>query len=192
MEGCHPRIAPVHTADVDEETRKLLAVLGRRNGEQPDNIFATLARHPDLLRSFLPLGSHILLTSTLLPRDREILILRVAWLCRSEYEWGQHVEIARRSGLSADEINRIREGAAAPGWSAPEAWLIRAVDELHRDAMVSEATWQGLAASYDTRQLMDLVFTVGQYHMVAMALKTFGVQLDERLSGDTGFHDQQP
>ncbi len=192
MEGHLPRIPPVRTADVDEETRKLLAVLGRRNGGQPDNIFATLARHPDLLRSFLPLGSHILLASTLTPRDREILILRVAWLCRSEYEWGQHVEIARRSGLSADEINRIREGAAAPGWSDPEAWLICAVDELHRDAMVSEATWQGLAASYDTRQLMDLVFTVGQYHMVAMALKTFGVQLDERLSGDTGFHDQQP
>ena len=126
------------------------------------------------------------MTSTLPAREREILILRIGWLCRSEYEWGQHVEIGKRSGLSDEEIIRISVGADAPEWSEREAALIRAVDELHGDAFIQDATWRVLSSHYDTRQLIDLVFTVGQYNMVSMALNTFGVQLDERLSGFPG------
>ncbi|MFO8048983.1 MAG: carboxymuconolactone decarboxylase family protein [Desulfosudaceae bacterium] len=183
MTDQQPRIPPATASELDPETVKLMGIIGRQHDGQPDNIFATLARHPDLLKSFLPLGSHILMNSTLPPRDREILILRVAWLCHSEYEWGQHLVIAGQAGLSGEEISRIRLGAEAPGWSELESLLIQAVDELHSSTVISEETWQALAGFYDTRQLMDLVFTVGQYHLVAMALRSFGVLLDQRLTG---------
>ena len=121
----------------------------------------------------------VLFKSSLPVREREILILRVAWLCRAGYEWGHHVAIGRDSGLSREEIQRIIEGPDAPGWDAFEAALLRAVDELHGDAFVSESTWNALAERYNTQQMMDVIFTVGQYNLVSMALNSLGVQQDE-------------
>ena len=110
-------------------------------------------------------------------------ILRVGWLCRAEYEWGQHVEIGRRAGLSDADIARIAEGPEAAGWTPHDAALLAAVDELHGDACVSDATWTVLRQRYDTAQLMDLVFTVGNYALVSMALNTLGVRLEEGVAG---------
>jgi alkylhydroperoxidase family enzyme len=165
-----PRVAPLSEDEIDPELRERL-------GQGPLlNIFRTLARHPKLFKRWLVFGNHVLGGTTLPPRERELVILRIGWLCRSGYEWGQHVQIGLRSGLSQAEIDRIPLGAQAPGWSEPERWLLRATDELRADAFISDATWQALAASFDTRQLMDLVFTVGQYNLVSMALNSFGVQ----------------
>ncbi len=182
MKLTEPRIFPADYDDLDENTRALLG-FSSSSKRRPDNVFTTFARHPDLFKNFIVFGSYILTGSTLPARDREIAILRIGWLCRSAYEWGQHDRIARRCGLSEEEIKRIIIGAEADGWSALESALIRAVDELHQDAFISDPTWALLSGHYDTKQLMDLVFTVGQYNMVSMALNTFGVQLDERLSG---------
>lgn len=121
--------------------------------------------------------------STLPPRHRELLILRIGYLCGSEYEWGQHTRIARGVGLTDEEIVRVTEGPDAAGWSRFERTLLRATDELHRAAYVSDRTWAELEARYDTKQLMDVVFTVGEYTLVSMALKTFRVPLDEGVEG---------
>lgn len=150
------------------------------------NIFATLAHHPKLLKRWLVFGSHVLARSSLPAREREMLILRIGWLCRAEYEWGQHVLIARGSDLSDEEIQRIAEGPDAPGWTTSDACLLRAVDELHGDAMISDPTWKSLSERYDTKQLLDLVFTVGQYQLVSMALNTLGVQRDPGVPGFPG------
>ena len=177
------RIEPLPEAEWDEEVRPVLEptrAIGR--GKVP-NVLATIARHPKLLKRWNAFGNHVLFKSTLPARDREILILRIGWLCRSAYEWGQHVIIGRRAGLSDEEIERIRQGGDGAGWTPFEAALVRAADELHADAFISDATWTALAARYDTRQLMDVVFTVGQYNLVSMALNTFGVQLDEGVEG---------
>ena len=129
-------------------------------------------------------GSHVLAKSTLPPRDRELAILRVGWLCRAEYEFGQHVVIARAAGRHATPRSSASSpGPDAPGWDAGDAALLRAVDELHGDAFVSDATFAALAARYDTRQILDLIFTVGQYQLVSMALNTLGVQLDPGVPG---------
>ncbi|MDY6903099.1 MAG: carboxymuconolactone decarboxylase family protein [Thermodesulfobacteriota bacterium] len=176
-----PRIPPVTPDELDDETRALLSFSADKHDGRADNIFATLARHPEFLKNFLVFGSHVLLGSTLPPREREILILRIGWLCRAEYEWGQHVEVARKAGLTDDEIHRITEGPDAEAWTPFEATLLRAVDELYEDAFITDDTWNTLANEYDTRQMIDLIFTVGQYNMVSMALNTLGVQLDERL-----------
>jgi alkylhydroperoxidase family enzyme len=176
-----PRLEPLAEEQWDDETRELLE-RSRVDG-RVFNIFRTLAHHPKLLKRWLVFGGHILHKSTLPPRERELLILRIGWLCRAEYEWGQHVLIGRRAGLTDDEINRIKEGPDAPGWKESDAVLLRAVDELHANAFISDAVWKALAARYDTQQLLDVIFTVGQYNLVSMALNTLGVQLDQGIKG---------
>jgi len=171
-----PRVAPLADAQLDPELRA-------RFGSGPIlNIFRTLANHPALARRWLVFGNHVLAKNTLPAREREIAILRIGWLCRSGYEWGQHVVIGRASGLTDEEIARIAKGPDAPGWSAADRALLRATDELHEDAFVTDATWAELSKSWSTQQLMDLVFTVGQYNLVSMALNTFGVQAEPGLA----------
>jgi 4-carboxymuconolactone decarboxylase len=174
-----PRVPPVPESDWDEEISGLL----RGTGGQPLNIFTTLAHHPKLLKRWLVFGAHVLSKSSLPARDREVVILRAGWLCKAEYEFGQHTVIGRASGLDDTEIRRITEGPDAPGWSAFDATLLRATDELVGDAFISDATWKALSERYDTEQLMDLIFCVGQYNLVSMALNSLGVQLDEGVPG---------
>jgi alkylhydroperoxidase family enzyme len=182
MNSPAPRIAPVQPADWTEEQRAVLEPVHREG--RVYNVVATLARHWKAYRKFQVWSSHIMGdTQTLTPHDRELLILRTGWLCKSAYEWGQHVRIARRVGLPEDYFARIQAGADAPGWTAAQAALLVAADELHRDASISDATWARLSKTYSTEQLMDVVFTVGQYRMVSMALNSFRVAPDAGLGG---------
>ena len=154
------------------------------------NIFRTLANHPDLTRRWLVFGNHVLAKSTLSPRVRELVILRVGWRCGSDYEWGQHVLIARGLGISDEEIARLQLADVAPEWNEAEACVIRAADELHNTQEMTDATWDTLCEHLDLQQRMDLVFAVGQYTLVSMALNTFGVVRDEGVAGfDPGPED---
>jgi len=170
-----PRVTPLALEELDPQTRA-------RFGQGPVlRIFRTLARHPSLMKRWLVFGNHVLGKSTLPARERELVILRVGWLCRAGYEWGQHVLIGRTAGLSDEEIERIALGPEEDGWCAGDRWLLRATDELHGDAFISDATWQALAETFSVQQLMDLIFTVGQYNLVSMALNSLGVQPEEGL-----------
>jgi alkylhydroperoxidase family enzyme len=174
-----PRVAPLANADMTDEQRELLAPIEAR-GKPVLNIFRTLANHPDALRGFLGLGSYVLSKRNTLPgRERELVVLRAGFLSRAGYEWTQHVPIGRRAGLTEAEIEAIKAGADAPGWSAADAALLRATDELHRDQFVSDATWRALAAHFTQKQCVDVVLTAGQYTLVSMLLNSLGVQLDE-------------
>lgn len=177
------RIKALEADECDAEAR---AVLERFGTEEPFNIFKTLCNHPQLLRRWLVFANHVLGKSTLPARERELLILRIGWLCQAGYEWGQHVLIGREAGLSGAEIQRIKQGPEAEGWSEGDRLLLQAVDELHADAHISDVTWAALATEWSTQQLMDIVFTVGQYNMVSMVLNSFGVQPD---AGLPGLHD---
>ena|ERR1700674_2417832 len=179
-----PRLAPVAAADLDAPAQELLSG-ATPPGSPAANIFATLVRHPGLFRRWLPFGGK-LLAGKLPPRDRELLILRVAWRCRSEYEWGQHVLIGTSAGLADAEIRRIQDGPDASGWDDRDATLIRAADELHDDSCLSDNTWRVLAARYDERQLIEVLMLVGHYHMVAFALNTLGVQREPGVPGFDG------
>jgi alkylhydroperoxidase family enzyme len=145
------------------------------------NVLGTLARHPELTRAYHTFNGHVLFNTSISPRQRELLILRVAYLRRAEYEWTQHAVTAADLGMSDDEIAAVIEGPDAPGWAPLEAALLRAVDELVADARVGDATWAALAAELDTHQLMDVVFTVGAYELLAMAFNSFGMELDDDL-----------
>ncbi len=176
-----PRIAPLTLENATPDQQAVLSGLVRSG--RIYNVFATMANHPELARDWLVFATHVLSENSLPPRDREILILRIGWLCRAEYEWAQHVRLGKRTGLTDKDMEHIRLGPETEGISQHDRLLLRATDELHEDACVSESTWQALRKTYDQNQMMDLVFTVGQYNLVSMALNSFGVQLDEGLEG---------
>jgi 4-carboxymuconolactone decarboxylase len=176
------RIPPVPPEERDEEFRDLM----RRATGSPDrvlNIFATLARNRRVMREWLKFGSAVLFSGSIPERQRELAILRTGYRCDSEYEWGQHVVIGLRSGVAEDEIPRIIEGPGASGWSELDAAVLRAVDELHDDSVVGDATWDTLSRHYDHAQMIELVMLIGQYHLVAFTLNSCGVQRDPGVPG---------
>jgi len=184
-----PRISPLLPPEWKGEVLEAVSafphgrdfVLSRHQlGEAPGGMHAlgTMLRHPSLAKAFLTFNNHISVTSTLPKRTRELLILRIGWLRQSEYEFIQHLSLGARAGLSAAELERVQLGPDAPGWEPADADLLRAVDELHADACIAEATYARLSRALDETQLLDLVFTVGCYEVLAMAFKTFGVALE--------------
>jgi alkylhydroperoxidase family enzyme len=183
-----PRITPLQESEWPDELRAALGArppaVGARLGD--NNIFATFARHQELFRAWLPFGGFLLGRGVLGARERELLILRTACNCRSSYEWGQHVRIALRVGISRDEIDRVPLGPGASGWTEVDAGLLAAADELHNDAKISSATWATLAAAFDERGLLEIAMLVGHYHLVAYALNSLEVELDEGLEALPG------
>jgi alkylhydroperoxidase family enzyme len=173
-----PRIAPIPLAGRTEAQVAMLA-------SRPDyNIYKTLAVHPELYARWSGLGQFVLNGSSLPPRHREMIILRMGWLCQAEYEWAQHARIGTGAavGLSAADIHAIAEGSRAAAWTLFERALLQAVDEIRYEAMISDATWAALRAQYSVETVMDALFTAGQYQLVSMALNSLGVQLDPDLT----------
>ncbi len=170
-----PRIQPVSDAELTDDQKEQLEPFGDR----VLNIFRTLVRAPKAMRGFMGWGNYVLSRRNALPaREREIVILRIGYLCKSGYEWTQHVAIGKREGLTDEEIARIKAGPDASGWSEADRALMQAADELHHDQFITDATWAALGAHFTEKQCMDVVFTAGQYTQVSMMLNTFGVQLD--------------
>ena len=145
------------------------------------NALGLLAHHPELSRAYNTFNGHILFGSTITPRQRELLVLRVAALRDSAYEWAQHAVLARDASITPEEVERVRRGPDAEGWSPLDRALLAAADELIADARIADGTWATLAGGLDTRQLMDVVFTVGAYELLAMAFRTFDLDLDDDL-----------
>ena len=181
MRLSQPRIQPLDVSTFNDEQKETFKF--QIDGGDVANIFRTLANHEKLAKRWMVFANHVLAKSTLPARDREILILRIGWLCQAEYEWGQHVVIGKRAGLTDEEIEAIKQGADAGNWNEHDALLLRATDELKADAFISDETWSDLSETYSEEQMMDVVFAVGQYNLVSMALNTFGVQLDDNISG---------
>lgn len=182
-----PRLDPLEGAVLDQRTLDVMERLRQmhnvsRSGEIHD-FYGTLCRTPSIFASFLELGTDLSANSTIPARERELAILRVGWLCGAPYEWGEHVIVARRVGLSEAEIARVTEGSAAEGWSDGERVLLRAVEELHSDAMIADATWGELARYFDERQLIELPMLVGHYHTTAFVQNALRIRLSPNNRG---------
>jgi alkylhydroperoxidase family enzyme len=171
-----PRIPPLAPDEWDDTAREIMQPFVDSGRDY--NVFRTLMNHPDLARRWLVFANHVLTKSTLPERDRELVILRVGHLCEAGYEWKKHAEIGRYLGMTEADIQSSRSGPDTPGIGSLDRLLLRATDELHSDSFIKDDTWASLAAHLSTEQLMDLVFTVGQYKLVSMALNSFGVQYD--------------
>lgn len=144
----------------------------------------TFARHPDLAQPRGRRANYINRVSPLQPRDREMLILRIGWNCQAEYEWAKHVGTVGRARDRGVDPVAVAEGPEAPGASGADATLLRVVDELYQDAMVSDTTWAALTARYGLVEAMSVVYTPSSYRATSMSLNAYGVQLED---GDEGF-----
>ena len=149
-----------------------------RNGEVL-GVWSTCANAPRLCNAWLEFTDYLLRESSLPIRDRELLILRMGYLNHGSNEWAAHRGLALSVGISEDELKDITIGSSADSWSEWDSALLKAAEELHEAALVSEETWTTLSRQYDKRQMMEVVFTVGQYNLVAMYLNSLGVQFEE-------------
>jgi 4-carboxymuconolactone decarboxylase len=187
----HPnRIAGLTAYEMSDEARRLLDVtVSRVAGDEaggggpkrtkPLHILTVMAHHPTFLAPFIEWATAIAQRGLLTRRAHEILALRVAANCRSEFEWGHHVVYARAAGLSEDDIDRLVAGPDAPGWSDTEGALVRAADELTSAAFdISGPTWEVLRSHYDDATLTEIPFVVGQYTMLSMFANGLGVVLE--------------
>jgi len=179
-----PRIPPLSEEDYTAEQAEVVAPILERQGVV-FNVIKTMMHNMPLFNAFNVLGRHIMSDSSLEPRLREILIMRVAWNAKCEYQWGQHVRMSAPD-LTDEDHERIKKGATAEGWSELEAALIAATDELQSDSMISDPTWIVLALHLSTQQITDAIFTVGHYNMVAMGLNSCGVQREPGVVGFDG------
>ena len=178
------RIAPLPADEWDDAVDQALSGLmpaERRNPKAAGNLVATLVRHPKLTRSFLRFNFHLLYGSALPARLRELAVLRVAQLSNCEYEREHHLEMGREAGLTDEVIAGIERGAVS---DELDQAVLDAADELHRESVVSDNTWTTLSAHLDEHQLMDLIFTIGCYGALAMAINTFGVEPDSTMNAE--------
>jgi 4-carboxymuconolactone decarboxylase len=172
--GKSPRIAPLDTdaiADAAvEHTRRIRQAVGSATPVSASTIpelVATLLCHPDLFQRVAELSIQLQGSGVLAPRDRQLAILRTAWLCQAPYAWGEHVKHSKRIGFSTEEIERVTQGSACPEWREHERALLCAVEELYEGAMISDPTWECLSRRLDDKQLFELPVLVGQFTTIA-------------------------
>ena len=183
-----PRISPLSPKEWPKEFRTALAALRPANARYAPmstenrpkglNVLGTWAHHPELAQAYFTLNGHVLMATTLSERQRELLVLRVAAVRKSGYEWAQHVFVGRDVGLTDEEIGRIAYGPDAPFWSELDAAMLRAVDELIADGGISASTWETLTAELDVKQVLDLICTVGTYETLARVFASLEVEID--------------
>jgi alkylhydroperoxidase family enzyme len=189
-----PRMKPLPIREWPPEMRAALAALTppvarhpvpERGADRPKglNALGVMAYYPELTHAFHVFNGHVLFGTSLTIRQRELMVLRISAVRGALYEWTQHKWMARNeAGMTDEEIERVAEGPDARGWGEEDRTLLRAVDELIAHARIGDETWSRLRAVLGEQQVMDLVFTVGAYDTLAMAFKTFGIQLDEDLT----------
>ncbi len=161
------RLPPPDPSALPSETADLLALASDADG-RPILTIGVLAHNPALVGPFLGWAAALVLQGTLSKRDHELLALRIAMDCASDFEWDEHAGYAARAGLTAAEIARVRVGAGADGWDEHDRALLRAADELHADSTISGSTWEALAADHPADELVEILYVVGQYTMLSM------------------------
>jgi len=185
--GKPQRIEPLKAEDFDDEARALVITIRESLGISEHSVlpeaFGTMLKHPGLYRCQMEMGIQLLGKGVLSPRERELAIMRVGWLCRAPYEWTQHVDIAKRYGVTSEEVERVTRGSSAPGWTEHEAAILKGVEELLGDQMISDETWNVLARSWTERQLLEFPTLVGQYVAIAYSQNALRMRLNPGKQG---------
>jgi alkylhydroperoxidase family enzyme len=180
LNGKPPRIAALARAEVSAEAMELITSIRASIGLAPTNdipdFSLLMLKHPELFRRQLETGITFF-KGRIAPRDRELAVLRVAWLMRAPFEWGEHVDIGKRYGITSEEIERVIQGSAAPGWSGHEAAILSSVEELLSEQAISDETWDALAQDWDEQQLIEYLMMVGQYVATALLQNALRVRL---------------
>lgn len=141
--------------------------------------FTTLAHQPAFFEAYMQLGISAMASAELPQRTRELIILRTGWLCGAPYQFGEHVVTAKKIGITAEEIERIKQGASAEDWSEGDRAILRAAEELHADALISDATWASLAVRLSPGEMIELMMIAGHYHMTAFIQNSLRFRLND-------------
>ena len=169
-----PRVPPLEVSDAPDGVKAILE-------KWPYRLHRTLAHSPKLMKAWMVFAEPVLLESSLSDRDREITILRVAWNTRSAYEWGMHAMVARRVGMSDEDIAAATKAPEATHYTAHEQALLTAVDDIMRDWRIGDESWAALAETYSDQNMVDLVLLVGEFLLVALTLNSLGVEPEDGL-----------
>ncbi|MEL0028148.1 MAG: carboxymuconolactone decarboxylase family protein, partial [Perlucidibaca sp.] len=186
------RLAPLSPTEANLLQRLLSSLTVRIGRVNAANLFLMLLRNVRLFWAWLGFAKKLMPYGQLERRDTELAILRVAWNCRSRYEWGQHVDIGLRAGLSPQDIIRVAHGPKVNGWDERTRAILHACDEIHAERMVAEKTWHALAGHYDDKRLLELIMLISHYEMLAGVLISTGLELDsclERVLAEAPIHD---
>jgi alkylhydroperoxidase family enzyme len=191
VQGDGPRIEPYKPHELPDQALEIhdsIRVIAeretvKRTKENLPEFVGMLLRHPRLFEKHTAFGLELLANGVIPPRERELTILRIAWRCGAPYEFGEHVFFAHRIGISSEEIDAVKEGPDAANWTAFERLLLRAVDELYENAVVSDATWRGLSERFDDQQMIELMIVIGHYHALAYLLNSLRARLHEGNDG---------
>jgi AhpD family alkylhydroperoxidase len=181
-----PRVAPGGRRDVGLVMWAFAIGAGKAQRTNPPNLFLTLGRHRRLFRGWLRFAGRLMPFGALPRRETELVILRVAHLRGCAYEWEHHRHLGRRAGVTSADLVWIEAGPDASGWSERERVILTAVDELHADGDLSDASWASLREHLDERQAIELVMLVGHYEMLATTIGTLRIQPDRRRGGQAG------
>jgi len=174
-----PRIAPVAESEL---TREQLLAMGT-DPDNPDlrasmNLFKTMVRHPELMNAWRGFGDRVSALASMTDYDRELVIMRLAVLTNGNYEWAQHYSGAKSAGLTDEQLDAVRTGSGAAGWSDWERTLLTAAEQLHSDAFISDAVYAQLSETYNDQEIMDFIALTAHYFLVAMLTNSLGIQLD--------------
>jgi AhpD family alkylhydroperoxidase len=179
MEADGPRIGPGNRRQLGWVNFAIAKIAGVATRGEPPRIFTTLGRNRRLFRRWLWFAGALMPGGKLPRTDTELVILRVAHNAGSDYEWSQHERMARRAGLSEEEISRVRTGPEAPDWTERQALLLRAADEMHEQRRIGDGLWAELSRHLDEVLLIELCMLIGHYEMLAMTLNTIRVQPEQ-------------
>ncbi len=189
-----PELDPILPSEWDEEILDALGafpgslnfVLSQWNQESGDlrgmHILGLFAHYPKLAKAYMGLNQHVAAGSSLPVRIRELLILRTSWLRKLDYEYTQHIVLARRAGITDEEIQQIQTGSSATDWSSEDSEILLVAEELRQHAAISNGTMQNLKNRYTTQQIMDMIFLVGCYDLLGVAIKSFGIPVEDALT----------
>jgi alkylhydroperoxidase family enzyme len=174
------RVPPACASELGPLARAVARVAGLATTGEAPGVFMTLGRSRPLFRAWIGFAG-MMLFGTRLPRmDVELVVLRTACNCCSFYEWAQHVPLALKAGLGADDIACVSRWPDGAGFTDRQADLLAATDELHEQRVVTDGTWVRLRSRFDDEELMELCMLVGHYEMLAMTLNSLGVEPDRR------------
>jgi alkylhydroperoxidase family enzyme len=178
--GTGPRIAALEDSEMAGETRAIVdrvrAAAGAGSAAEVPEYMRTMVKHPELFKVQMEIGT-VLFKGLIPPRERELAVLRIGWLAGAPFEWGEHVKISQRYGVSREEIVRTKQGSGAPGWSEHEVAILRGVEELLEDFAMSDATWEVLAKTWDEAQMAEYPSMVGQYVVTAYIQNSLRIRL---------------
>lgn len=189
--GRPPRLTPLTPDQRSPEQQAMLdeissvVVDGVRKQREDLDSLEILIRHAKLYNAHLEVSKIYLSDGEMSLRDRELAIMRIGWLSQAPFEWGEHVVIGKRNGVTSEEVERVIEGSDAPGWSEHDRAIIRAMEELHFDSMITDATWDVLAKTYSDKELMELIVLAGQYKTVAYLQNSLRLRIPPHKQGLT-------